>query len=89
MVSQGRGRVACVADTLNLLYRNGLDEYVGWLQSRLRSRDRRKFTIFHLKDDNGKFWVEMIIVTSLDAVATVDVVGTEHMITGHRTKGVV
>ena len=31
----------------------------------------------------------MIIVTSLDAVATVDVVGTEHMITGHRTKGVV
>ena len=31
----------------------------------------------------------MIIVTSLDAVATVDVEGTEHMITGHRTKGVV
>ena len=88
MVSQGRGRVACVADTLNHLP-YGLDEYVGWLQRRLRSRDRRKFTIFHLKDDNGKFWVEMIIVTSLDAVATVDVVGTEHMITGHRTKGVV
>ena len=51
--------------------------------------DRRKFIIFHLKDDNGKLWVEMIIVTSLDAVATVDVTGTEHMITGHRTKGVV
>ena len=33
--------------------------------------------------------VEMIIVISLDAVATVDVAGTEHMITGHRTKGVV
>ena len=31
----------------------------------------------------------MIIVTSLDAMATVDVAGTEHMITGHRTKGVV
>ena len=29
----------------------------------------------------------MIIVTSLDAVATVDVAGTEHMITCHRTKG--
>ena len=54
-----------------------------------RSCDRRKFIIFHLKDDNGKLWVEMIIVTSLDAVATVDVAGTEHMITGHRTKGVV
>ena len=54
-----------------------------------RSRDRRKFIIFHLKDDNGKLWVEMIIVTSLDAVATVDVAGTEHMITGQRTKGVV
>ena len=36
-----------------------------------RSRDRRKFIIFHLKDDNGKLWVEMIIVTSLDAMATV------------------
>ena len=54
-----------------------------------RSLDRRKFIIFHVKDDDGKLWVEMIIVTSLDAVATVDVAGTEHMITGHRTKGVV
>ena len=54
-----------------------------------RSRDRRKFIIFHLKEDNDKLWVEMIIVTSLDAMATVDVAGTEHMITGHRTKGVV
>ena len=52
-----------------------------------RSCDRRKLIIFHVKDDNGKLWVEMIIVTSLDAVATVDVAGTEHMITGHRTKG--
>ena len=33
---------------------------------------------FHLKDDNGKLWVEMIIVIFLDAVATVDVAGTEH-----------
>ena len=53
-----------------------------------RSRDRRKLIIFHLKDDDGKLWVEMIIVT-LDAVATVDVAGTEHMITCHRTKEVV
>ena len=50
-----------------------------------RSCDRRKLIIFHVKDDNGKLWVEMIIVTSLDAVATVDVAGTEHIITGHRT----
>ena len=48
-----------------------------------------KLKIFHLTDDNGKFWVKMIIVTSLDAVPTVDVAGTEHMITGQRTKGVV
>ena len=48
-----------------------------------------KLIIFNLTDDNGKLWVEMIIVTSLDAVATVDVEGTEHMITGQRTKGVV
>ena len=54
-----------------------------------RSCDRRKLIIFHVKDDNGKLWVEMIIVTSLEAVATVDVEGTEHMITGQRTKGVV
>ena len=54
-----------------------------------RSRDRSKFIIFHLKDDNDKLWLEMIIVTSLDAMATVDVAGTEHMITGHRAKGVV
>ena len=27
-----------------------------------RSRDRRKLIIFHLKDDDGKLWVEMIIV---------------------------
>ena len=48
-----------------------------------------KLIIFHLTDDNGKLRVEMIIVTSLEAVATVDVEGTEHMITGQRTKGVV
>ena len=28
---------------------------------------------FHNKNDNGKLWVEVTIVTSLDAVATVDV----------------
>ena len=43
-----------------------------------------KLIIFHLTDDNGKLWVEMIIVTSLEAVATVDVEGTEHMITGQK-----
>ena len=35
-------RLACVADTLNLLYRdytNGLDEYVGRLQRRLKALD--------------------------------------------------
>ena len=42
---------------------------------------------FILKDDNGKLWVEMIFVTSLETVVTVDVAGTEHMITVHRTKG--
>ena len=30
--------------------------------------------------------MEAIIVTSLDAVATVDVAGTEHMVTGHRSE---
>ena len=29
---------------------------------------------FYLKDNNGKLWVKVIIVTFLDAVATVDVV---------------
>ena len=28
---------------------------------------------FYLKDNNGKLWVKVIIVTFLDAVATVDV----------------
>ena len=35
--------------------------------------DNRKWRTFRLKDDNGKLWVEMIIVTSFDAIATVDV----------------
>ena len=34
--------------------------------------DNRKWRTFHLKDDNGKLWVEVIIVTSFDAIATVD-----------------
>ena len=29
--------------------------------------------LFYIKDDNGKLWVEVIIVTFLDAIATVDV----------------
>ena len=35
--------------------------------------DNKKWRTFHLKDDNGKLWVEVIIVTSFDAIATVDV----------------
>ena len=30
--------------------------------------------LFCLKDDSGKLWVEVIIVTFLDAVATIDVI---------------
>ena len=45
--------------------------------------DRAQYITFHLRDDNGKLWVEVIIVTSLDAVETVDVAGTEHR-SGHR-----
>ena len=33
---------------------------------------QKKHRIFHNKDDHGKLWVEVIIVTSLDAVVTVD-----------------
>ena len=35
--------------------------------------DNIKRRTFHLKDDNGKLWVEVIIVTFLEEVATVDV----------------
>ena len=34
---------------------------------------QQEMKIFHLKDDNGKIWVEVIIVTFLYAVATLDV----------------
>ena len=34
---------------------------------------QQKIKNFPYKVDNGKLWVEVIIVTSLDAVATVDV----------------
>ena len=40
--------------------------------SSLFTLDKRKHRIFHNKDDYGKLWVEVIIVTSLDAVVTVD-----------------
>ena len=36
----------------------------------LQSTENKKKT-FHIKDDNDKLWVEVILVTSLDAVATV------------------
>ena len=35
--------------------------------------DNRKWTTFYNKDDDGKLWVEAIIFTLLDAIATVDV----------------
>ena len=34
---------------------------------------QQKIKNFSLKDDNGKLWVEVIIVTLLDAEATVNV----------------
>ena len=33
----------------------------------------KKWRTFYIKDDNGKLWVEVIIVAFLDAVGTVDV----------------
>ena len=35
--------------------------------------DNKKWRIFNLKNDNGKLWAEVIIVSFLDAIATVDV----------------
>ena len=42
-------------------------------RSSLFTLDNRKERTFHYKDDNHKLWVEVYIVTFLDAVATVDV----------------
>ena len=42
-----------------------------WLS--LSIQDNRKLRTFHLKNNNGKLWVEVIIVTFLDAKATVNV----------------
>ena len=39
--------------------------------TRLSILDNRKWTTIYLKNDNGKLWVSVIIVTVLDAVATV------------------
>ena len=46
-----------------------------WKKSRLSLfiLDNRKWRPFHLKDDNVKIWVEVIIVTFLYPVATLDV----------------
>jgi len=44
----------------------------------LFTRDKRKLTTSYLKDDNGKLWNEEIIVTLLDAVATVDILGASN-----------
>ena len=37
------------------------------------SRQQKIKNFLYNKDDNGKSWVEVIIVTTLDAVVTVDV----------------
>ena len=42
------------------------------LQSSLFILDNRKCTTFYIKDDNGKLWVKVIIVTFFNAEATVD-----------------
>ena len=48
----------------------------------------RKYITFHLKDDNGKLWVKVIIVAFLEAVATVDEAGTDHrsQVTGQKCR---
>ena len=43
------------------------------LQSSLFILNNRKCTTFYIKDDNGKLWVKVIIVTFFNAEATVDV----------------
>ena len=45
-------------------------------QPRLFILDNKKWKNFCLKEDNGKLWVELIIVTFLVAVVTVDVLTT-------------
>ena len=47
------------------------------LRSSLYILDNIKWRTFHLKDGNGKLW-ELIIVTFLDAVATVDVLAANN-----------
>lgn len=41
--------------------------------SSLSILDNKKLGTFHRKDDNSKLWVEVIIVTFLEAEATVNV----------------
>ena len=41
-------------------------------QSSLFILDNRKLKTFYIKDDSAKLWVEVIIVTFFNAVATVD-----------------
>ena len=45
---------------------------------RLRVGRKSLFVRSSVVDDNGRLWVEVITVNFLDAVATVDVTGTEH-----------
>ena len=48
------------------------------INCRIRVGRKSPFVRSSVVDDNGRLWVEVIIVTFLDAVATVGVTGTEH-----------
>ena len=58
------------------------------MNCRSRIGGKSLFVRSSVVDDNGRLWVEVIIVTFLDAVATVDVAGTEHrsQVTGHKCR---
>ena len=48
------------------------------INCRLRVGRKSLFVRSSVVDDNGRLWMKVIIVTFLDAVATVDVAGAEH-----------
>ena len=39
-------------------------------QTSLFTLEKRKWSFFYQKDDNGEFWLEVLIVTFLDVVET-------------------
>ena len=62
----------------NILFKYGNCKRLLTIKSKLRIIiDNRKSTTFHLKDDNGKLWVQ-VLVTFLDAGATVCVLTTNN-----------